>query len=126
MDLHATPYVWATMMNGSVTVKGRTADINVDLNDLWNLAKLSEIPKELFAFMGSFEARYDRFSIFSDFYIYSRPMQPVLPAGSCPLRSEATELVRVNEMTQRAWEPTFGSRIRSLHPVFFLGMVRTI
>ncbi len=27
----ATPYAWATMMNGSVTVKGRTADINVDL-----------------------------------------------------------------------------------------------
>lgn len=40
----ATRYAWATMMNGSVTVKGRTADINVDLNDLWNLAKQSEIP----------------------------------------------------------------------------------
>ena len=63
----ATPYAWAMMMIGSVTVKGRTADINVDLNDLWNLAKQSEIPKEFFAFMGSFEARYDRFSIFSDF-----------------------------------------------------------
>jgi hypothetical protein len=62
----ATPYAWAMMMNGSVTVKGRTGDINVDLNDLWNIVKQSEIPKDLAAFMGSFEARYDRFSIFSD------------------------------------------------------------
>ena len=62
----ATPYAWAVMMNGSVTVKGRTADIDVDLNDLWNVVKQSEIPKDLAAFMGSFEARHDRFSIFSD------------------------------------------------------------
>jgi len=62
----ATPYAWAMMMNGSVTVKGRTADINVDFNDLWNVVKQSEIPNDLAAFMGSFEARYDRFSIFSD------------------------------------------------------------
>jgi len=61
-----TPYAWTMLMNGSVTVKGRTADINVDYGELWNLVKQSEIPKDLAAFMASFEARYDRFSIFSD------------------------------------------------------------
>jgi len=62
----ATPYGWVPSMNGSVTVKGRTADVNVDYSDLWNLVKRSEIPKDLAAFMASFEARNDRFSFFTD------------------------------------------------------------
>ena len=62
----ATPYAWIMLMNGSVTVKGRTADINVGYSELWDIVKQSEIPKDLFAFMGSFETRYDRFSIFTD------------------------------------------------------------
>ena len=62
----ATPYAWVTLLNGSTTVKGRTADVNVDFNDLMDLVRRSEIPKDLMAFMGYFEARNDRLSLFAD------------------------------------------------------------
>ena len=62
----ATPYAWVTLMNGSTTVKGRTADVNVDFNDLMDLVRRSEIPKDLMAFMGYFEARDGRLSLFAD------------------------------------------------------------
>ena len=62
----ATPYGWVPLMKGSVTLKGRTADVNVDYSDISKIVKQSEIPKDLMAFMGSFEARNGRFSIFSD------------------------------------------------------------
>jgi hypothetical protein len=62
----ATAYGWVPLMNGSVTVKGRTADVDVDYSDIWKIVKESEIPKDLAAFMGSFEARNDRFSVFAD------------------------------------------------------------
>ena len=62
----ATPYGWVPLMNGSTTVKGRTADVNVDFNDLMNLVRRSEIPKDLMAFMGYFEARNGRLSLFAD------------------------------------------------------------
>ena len=54
------------MLSGSTTVKGRTLDVNVDFNDLMDIVRCSEIPKDLFALMGYFEARNGRFSIFSD------------------------------------------------------------
>jgi len=63
---YATPYVWIPMLNGSTTVKGRTVDVNVDFNDLIDLVHHSEIPKDLFALMGYFEARNGRLSLFSD------------------------------------------------------------
>ena len=62
----ATPYAWVTLMNGSTTVKGRTADVNVDFNDLMDLVRRSEIPKDLLALMGYFEARNGRLSLFAD------------------------------------------------------------
>jgi hypothetical protein len=62
----ATPYAWVPLLNGSTTVKGRTADVNVDLNDLMDLVRRSEIPKDLFLLMGYFEARKDRISLFAD------------------------------------------------------------
>jgi hypothetical protein len=62
----ATPYGWIPLLNGSTTVKGRTLDVNVDFNDLMDLVRRSEIPKDLFALMGYFEARNGRFSVFSD------------------------------------------------------------
>jgi hypothetical protein len=62
----ATPYGWVTLLNGSTTVKGRTVDVDVDFNDLMNLIRRSEIPKDLLALMGYFEARNGRFSVFSD------------------------------------------------------------
>jgi hypothetical protein len=61
-----TPYGWVTLMNGSTTVKGRTVDVDVGFNDLMDLVRQSEIPKDLFAFMGYFEARNGRLSLFAD------------------------------------------------------------
>jgi len=62
----ATPYVWVTLLNGSTTVKGRTVDVDVGFNDLMDLVRNSEIPKDLFAIMGYFEARKGRLSLFAD------------------------------------------------------------
>jgi hypothetical protein len=61
-----TPYAWTTLINGSTTVKGRTANVDVGFNDLMNLVRRSEIPKDLALFMGYFEARNDRLSLFAD------------------------------------------------------------
>jgi len=36
-----TPYAWTTLLNGSTTVKGRTADVDVGFNDLWCGARKS-------------------------------------------------------------------------------------
>jgi hypothetical protein len=62
----ATLYGWVPLLNGSTTVKGRTVDVDVSYSDLGDLIRRSEIPKDLFALMGYFEARNGRFSIFSD------------------------------------------------------------
>ena len=58
-----TPYFWMPSLNGSSTIKGVTTDIDATFIDLLH----RKIPKELFGVMASFEARNDRFSIFSDF-----------------------------------------------------------
>ncbi len=62
----ATPYVWVTLLNGSTTIKGRTVDVEVGFNDLMDIVRQSEIPKDLVALMGYFEARNGRLSVFSD------------------------------------------------------------
>ena len=62
----ATPYAWVTLLNGSTTIKGRTVNVDVDFNDIMDLVRRSEIPKDLFLFMGYFEARKDRLSFFAD------------------------------------------------------------
>jgi hypothetical protein len=54
------------LLSGSTTVKGRTVDVDVNYNDLMDLIRHSEIPKDLFALMGYFEARKGRLSFFSD------------------------------------------------------------
>jgi len=62
----ATPYGWITLLDGSTTVKGRTVDVDVGFNDLMDLVRHSEIPKDLLALMGYFEARNGRISLFAD------------------------------------------------------------
>ena len=62
----ATPYVWVTLFTGSQTVKGRTIDVDVGFSEFADLVRQSAIPKDLMAFMGYFEARNDRFSLFAD------------------------------------------------------------
>ena len=61
-----TPYAWVTLLNGSTTVKGRTTDVDVGFNELMDLVRQSEIPKDLLALMGYFEARNGRLSLFAD------------------------------------------------------------
>ena len=67
----ATPYGWFIGLNGPMTVKGRTTDVDVSFAEIWNDIVLhAEIPKDLFGFMGYFEARNDRISLFADvFYV---------------------------------------------------------
>ena len=60
---HLTPYFWAPSFNGTSTLRGHSADVDVTVIDLLH----RRIPKELFALMAGFEARNDRFSIFTDF-----------------------------------------------------------
>lgn len=56
------PYAWLPSINGSTTVKGRTADIDATFIDLLH----REIPKQLFGLMGAFEARKGPFAVMAD------------------------------------------------------------
>lgn len=56
------PYAWLPSINGSTTVKGRTADVDATFIDLLH----REIPKELFGLMGAFEARKGPFALMTD------------------------------------------------------------
>lgn len=58
----ATVYAWLPSLNGSSTIKGRTADIDAGFGDLLD----RKIPKELFGLMGAFEARNGRFGVMAD------------------------------------------------------------
>ena len=58
-----TPYVWATSLNGSTTVKGRTADIDASFFDILDH---TEFPKDLFQLAAFGEARYGRFGLLAD------------------------------------------------------------
>ena len=58
-----TPYAWLPSIKGDSTIRGRTTALDASFIDI---AKNSEIPKELFGLMGSFEARNGRFSLMGD------------------------------------------------------------
>ena len=83
----ATPYAWVTLLNGSTTVKGRTVDVNVDFNDLMDLVRRSEIPKDLFALMGYLEARNGRLSLFADFDYLKIGLNGTWCARAVPMNS---------------------------------------
>ena len=61
--LSLTPYVWATSLSGSTTVKGRTADIDAGFFDILDH---TEFPKDLFQLAAFGEARYGRFGLLAD------------------------------------------------------------
>jgi hypothetical protein len=56
-----TPYGWATSINGDVTARGHTVDVNEDF------IEIVEKSDSLLAWMSYFEARKGRFSLFTDF-----------------------------------------------------------
>lgn len=58
----AMAYAWLPSINGSSTIRGRTADIDASFIDLLH----RKIPKELFGLMGAMEARNGRFGIMTD------------------------------------------------------------
>jgi len=58
-----TPYIWATSLSGSTTVKGRTTDIDASFIDILNH---TEFPKGLFQVAAFGEARYGRFGLLAD------------------------------------------------------------
>jgi hypothetical protein len=58
-----TPYIWATSLSGSTTVKGRTTDIDASFIDILNH---TEFPKDLFQVAAFGEARYGRFGLLAD------------------------------------------------------------
>jgi hypothetical protein len=58
-----TPYVWATSLSGSTTVKGVTTDIDASFFDILDH---TQFPKNLFEIAALGEARYGRFAILTD------------------------------------------------------------
>lgn len=58
-----TPYVWATSLSGSTTVKGRTTDIDASFFDILDH---TQFPKGLFQLAAFGEARYGRFGFLTD------------------------------------------------------------
>jgi hypothetical protein len=58
-----TPYVWATSLSGSTTVKGYTTDINASFFDI---LRHTQFPKGLFQLAAFGEARYGRFAVLTD------------------------------------------------------------
>src|SRR5262249_36099192 len=58
-----TPYAWAISLDGPVTVKGRTADVNANF---FQILDHTQFPKGLMELAALGEARYDRFAILTD------------------------------------------------------------
>jgi hypothetical protein len=58
-----TPYFWATSLNGSTTVKGRTTDVDAGFFDILDH---TQFPKGLFQLAALGEARYGRFGLLAD------------------------------------------------------------
>jgi len=58
-----TPYFWATSLDGSTTVKGRTTDVDAGFFDI---LRHTQFPKNLFQLAAFGEARYDRFGLLTD------------------------------------------------------------
>jgi hypothetical protein len=56
------PYMWLSEVHGSITAKNRTADIDVDFNDIFDAIGAGD----LLAFSGHFEARHSKLALFYD------------------------------------------------------------
>jgi hypothetical protein len=57
------PYFWGPSLNGTSTIRGRTADVDLTFVDM---VEHSQIPKDLFGAMAYLEARKGAWSFFSD------------------------------------------------------------
>jgi hypothetical protein len=79
-----TPYAWATSLNGSTTVKGRTIDVDAGFFDI---LEHTQFPKGLFQLAALGEARYGRFGLLTDI-VYMK-----LGLGESIARSRGTDAI---------------------------------
>ncbi len=59
-EFRFTPYAWAASINGDITARGRTADVNADFLEIVDRSN------SLLAWRSLFEARKGRFALFTD------------------------------------------------------------
>jgi hypothetical protein len=79
-----TPYFWATSLNGSTTVKGRTADVDVGFFDI---LEHTQFPKGLFQLAALGEARNGRFGLLTDILYMKADL------GASATRSRGTDAI---------------------------------
>src|SRR5262245_44482330 len=79
-----TPYVWAISLNGPVTVKGRTIDVDASFIDI---LEHTQFPKGLLELAALGEARYDRFALLTDIAYFK------LGLGASITRSRGTDAI---------------------------------
>ncbi len=65
-EFRVTPYAWAPSVNGEVTVRGQTADIDMSFWDLFDSGSSGAELDSLAALMGYVEARNGRWGIYGD------------------------------------------------------------
>ena len=65
-EFRVTPYAWAPSVNGDVTVRGQTADIDMSFWDLFDSGNSGAELDSLAALMGYLEARNGRWGIYGD------------------------------------------------------------
>ena len=65
-QFRVTPYAWAPSVNGDVTVRGQTAEIDMSFWDLFNSGSSGAELNSLAALMGYVEARKGRWGIYGD------------------------------------------------------------
>ena len=65
-EFRVTPYAWAPSVNGEVTVRGHTADIDMSFWDLFDSGDSGVELDSLLALMGYVEARKGPWGIYGD------------------------------------------------------------
>ena len=65
-EFRVTPYAWAPSVNGDVTVRGQTADIDMSFWDLFDSGSSGAELDSLAALMGYVEAQNGRWGIYGD------------------------------------------------------------
>ena len=95
-----TPYGWMINVNGDVTARGHTADIN---EDFFQIVEKSD---SLLAWMSYFEARNGRFAIFTDIVWMDLGFPGRFQAKGSPLRRLPNVVVDVAGKAQLDYQST--------------------
>lgn len=84
-----TPYAWMINVNGNVTARGHTADVNADF------FQILEKSDSLMALMGYFEARKGRVALFTDVVWMDLGFPGHFQAQTSPLSQFPSDVVGV-------------------------------